>query len=56
MYKVTKQRVRNTIENLFNLTPSSDTTIIKKSDVDALGNKTTSQSKGKVMKFNPNII
>jgi hypothetical protein len=32
MYKITKQRTKNLVEDLFNMTPASDTTIVKKSD------------------------
>ena len=56
MYKITRQRIKNGIEDLFNLTPSSDTTIIKKSDVAALSNTILSKPNGKVIKYEPNII
>ena len=57
MYKVTKQRTQSFVEDLFNMSPASDTTIIKKSELSKLGNNTVSKpKKGKVVKFEPNIV
>ncbi len=57
MYKVTKQRTQSFVEDLFNMSPASDMTIIKKSELSKLGNNTVSKpKKGKVVKFEPNIV
>gem|GEM_PF-3979031 len=56
MYKITKQRTQYLWDRIFNLTPASDTTIVKKSELATLGNKEVSKPKGRQIKFEPNIM